>query len=86
MKGRAADLVRAAIEAGHPKEQAQFFENSREAAKFLEKFASSGDLLLVKGSRGVKMEKILEALDARHKRSGSRAPREALEAGGKGRA
>ncbi len=85
VQGHAADLVHAAIEAGHPKEQAQFFENSGEAAKFLEKFASSGDLLLFKGSRGVKMEKILEALDARHKRSGSRAPSEAHEAGGKGR-
>ncbi len=85
VQGRAADLVSAAIEAGHPQERAQFFENSGEAAKFLEKFAMPGDLILVKGSRGVKMEKILEALEARHKRSGSRAPREALEAGGKGR-
>jgi UDP-N-acetylmuramoyl-tripeptide--D-alanyl-D-alanine ligase len=85
VQGHAADLVRAAIEAGHPEERAQFFENSADAAKFLEQFVSPGDLLLVKGSRGVKMEKILEAMDARHRRSGLRAPREALEAGGKGR-
>ena len=38
VQGHAADLVRAAIEAGHPEERAQFFENSAEAAKFLEKF------------------------------------------------
>jgi len=85
VQGHAADLVRAAIEAGHPEERAQFFENSAEAAKFLEQFVSPGDLLLVKGSRGVKMEKILEAMDAHHRRSGSRVPREALEAGRKGR-
>ena len=85
VQGHAADLVRAAIEAGHPEERAQFFENSSEAAKFLEQFVSPGDLLLVKGSRGVKMEKILEAMDARHRRSGSRVPKEALQTGGKGR-
>ena len=46
-----------------------FFENSEEAAKFLEEFVAPGDLLLLKGSRGVRMEKILEAIDARHRRA-----------------
>jgi len=85
VQGHAADLVRAAIAAGHPEEQTQFFENSAEAAKFLEEFVSSGDLLLLKGSRGVKMEKILEAIGARHRRLGSQTPKEALETGRKGR-
>jgi UDP-N-acetylmuramyl pentapeptide synthase len=37
-----------------------------EAAQFLETLLVSGDLLLVKGSRGVKMEQIVEALIARN--------------------
>jgi UDP-N-acetylmuramoyl-tripeptide--D-alanyl-D-alanine ligase len=68
VQGRAADFVRAAVEAGHPHDRARFFENSQEAANFLEEFLTRGDLLLLKGSRSVKMEKILEAIDARHKR------------------
>jgi len=68
VRGLAADFVRAAIEGGHPANRAQFFESSEEAGKFLEQFITRGDLLLVKGSRGVKMEKILEAIQARHPR------------------
>jgi hypothetical protein len=47
----------------------QFFENSEEAGKFISGFLQPGDILLLKGSRGVKMEKILEAIDARSKRA-----------------
>ena len=68
VKGNAAELVAAAVEAGHPAEHAQFFENSAEAAKFLAQFTARGDLLLLKGSRGTKMERILEAIDAKHRR------------------
>ena len=46
-----------------------FFEDSAEAAKFLANFVAPQDLLLIKGSRGVKMEKILEAIDAGHPRA-----------------
>jgi UDP-N-acetylmuramoyl-tripeptide--D-alanyl-D-alanine ligase len=62
--GNAAKFVEAAITAGHPRERTRFFENSQEAAEFVKGFVKSGDLLLLKGSRGVKMEKILEAIDA----------------------
>jgi UDP-N-acetylmuramoyl-tripeptide--D-alanyl-D-alanine ligase len=67
--GNAAQFVEAAIAAGHPRERARFFENSQEAGNFLRGCVKSGDLLLLKGSRGVKMEKILEAIDAEHPRS-----------------
>ena len=59
MRGDAAELVRAAIEAGHSTDRTKFFDNSDEAAKFLADSFARGDLLLLKGSRGVKMEKIL---------------------------
>jgi UDP-N-acetylmuramoyl-tripeptide--D-alanyl-D-alanine ligase len=84
VQGNAAELVDAAIEAGHPRERAKFLGNSEDAAKFLAEFAAPGDLMLLKGSRGVKMEKILEAIASGHKRAASRAAGEAIEAGPKG--
>ncbi|HEY6466712.1 MAG TPA: UDP-N-acetylmuramoyl-tripeptide--D-alanyl-D-alanine ligase [Candidatus Acidoferrales bacterium] len=73
--GNAAEFVDAAIAAGHPRERTRFFENSQQAAEFVKGFVKSGDLLLLKGSRGVKMEKILEAIDAEHSRkSGTGEP------------
>ncbi len=44
----------------------RFFETSDEAATFLSEFIEPGDLLLVKGSRGVRMERIVEALCAKY--------------------
>ena len=78
VQGNAAEFLAAAIDAGHPEERTQFFENSAEAAKFLAGFVERGDLLLLKGSRGVKMERILEAIEARHRarpRSPVRSPK-----------
>ena len=83
VQGHAADLVQGAVEAGHPPGRTQFFENSAEAAAFLEGFLTRGDLLLLKGSRGTKMERVLEAIDAQHKRR--RPTTEVLEAGPRGR-
>ena len=85
VQGYARDFVDAAIAAGHPRERAQFFENSQDAAKFLAEFITRGDLLLLKGSRGTRMERILEAIDARHHRMGTPGAPEALEASRKGR-
>jgi UDP-N-acetylmuramoyl-tripeptide--D-alanyl-D-alanine ligase len=84
VQGCAEDLVKGAIEAGQPPHRVQFFANSQEAGKFLEGFVDAGDLLLLKGSRGVRMEKVLEAIDARHRRMQAATP-EAIEAGSKGR-
>jgi UDP-N-acetylmuramoyl-tripeptide--D-alanyl-D-alanine ligase len=69
--GDAHELVRGAIEAGHPADRATFFESSEEAAKFLSGFAAPGDLLLVKGSRGVHMEVIAAALEERFPLAGA---------------
>jgi UDP-N-acetylmuramoyl-tripeptide--D-alanyl-D-alanine ligase len=66
VQGDAAEIVNAAIAAGLPKDRTRFFVSSTEAAKFLVDFITPGDLLLLKGSRGVKMETILEAIRARH--------------------
>ncbi|MGA8224577.1 MAG: UDP-N-acetylmuramoyl-tripeptide--D-alanyl-D-alanine ligase [Candidatus Acidiferrales bacterium] len=85
VQGDAAEIVQAAVRAGHANARAQFFENSAEAAKFIAEFITRGDLLLLKGSRGVRMEKILEAIEAKHPRAGAKAGNDSVEAGRKGR-
>jgi UDP-N-acetylmuramyl pentapeptide synthase len=54
------------VAAGLSRAQTKVFASSDEAAKFLSDFVAPGDLALVKGSRGVKMERIVEALAAKH--------------------
>ena len=71
VQGEAENFVRGAVEAGHPAERAKFFASSEEAGAFVANLIERGDLLLVKGSRGVKMERIVEALDARFARANS---------------
>ena len=69
VQGDAEKLIEGAIEAGQPEESTRFFESSEEAGKFIVDLVNAGDVLLVKGSRGVKMERIIEALDASYTRS-----------------
>src|SRR6195256_1962432 len=68
--GDAAQIVEGAVAAGLPRAHTRFFATPQEAAEFLAGFVVSGDLLLVKGSRGVKMEQIVESLIARHSAPG----------------
>ncbi|MGB7848440.1 MAG: UDP-N-acetylmuramoyl-tripeptide--D-alanyl-D-alanine ligase [Candidatus Acidiferrum sp.] len=62
VQGDAAQIVEAAGAAGLPRERTKFFQTPAEAAEFLAEFVRAGDLLLVKGSRTVKMERIVEWL------------------------
>src|SRR5438445_8159573 len=64
--GDASQIVEGAVTAGLPRARTKFFATPPEAAQFLETLVAPGDLLLVKGSRGVKMEQIVDALIARH--------------------
>jgi len=64
--GDAEQIVEGAVAAGVPRANTRFFASSDEAAQFLQEFLAPGDVLLVKGSRGVKMERIVEALLARY--------------------
>jgi len=75
VRGDAQEIVEGAVAAGHPAARARFFESSEAAAAFLAEFVETGDFVLVKGSRGVKMERIVEALRAKHAR-GSDAGRQ----------
>jgi len=64
IQGAASEIVRAARESGTPASQAGFFEDSEAAASFIHTQLRQGDLMLVKGSRGVHTEKIIESLRA----------------------
>lgn len=62
VQGDAAETVEGAVAAGVPRACTKFFATPEEAAEFFAGFVEPGDLLLVKGSRSVKMEKIVESL------------------------
>ena len=57
LSARAADAARAA---GAP--EVRHFPDSEEAASYVVSAVRPGDLLLVKGSRGMKMERVVRAL------------------------
>jgi len=64
--GDAVEIVEGAVASGFQRAHAKFFPSPEEAAEYLKDYLVSGDLLLVKGSRGVKMERIVEELIMRH--------------------
>ncbi|HJQ34260.1 MAG TPA: UDP-N-acetylmuramoyl-tripeptide--D-alanyl-D-alanine ligase [Pyrinomonadaceae bacterium] len=66
VRGLAAEIVEGARRAGMSYEATQFFESSEEAAAALADFVRPGDLVLVKGSRGVHTERVVEALKERY--------------------
>jgi len=66
VQGNAVQIANGAIAAGMPASQAHFFLDSSAAAAFVAGIVQPGDLVLVKGSRGVKMERIVESLRAKY--------------------
>lgn len=62
VRGLAREMVEGAREAGMSEEAARFFETTDEAASSLVAEVRAGDLVLVKGSRGVHTERIVKAL------------------------
>jgi len=67
---RAKFFAEGAVKAGFSKKQILSFGDSPEAARELEKIIEQGDLILIKGSQGMRMEKITEALMAEPERAG----------------
>jgi UDP-N-acetylmuramoyl-tripeptide--D-alanyl-D-alanine ligase len=64
VQGDARFLVEGALSEGFPPSQARFFVDPAEAGFFCRSIVRPGDVVLVKGSRGVHLEKGLEQLKA----------------------
>jgi len=62
VRGLAREIVAGAREAEMSAESAIFFETPNEAADVLTREARAGDLILIKGSRGVKTEIVVERM------------------------
>ena len=66
VQGQARKLVEAARKEGYSGDHAMFFENTMAAGEWLSHKVSPGDLMLVKGSRSVKTEQVIEILKQDH--------------------
>jgi UDP-N-acetylmuramoyl-tripeptide--D-alanyl-D-alanine ligase len=66
VRGLAGEIIEGARAAGMSEEATRFFESSEEAAAAAVEFVRPGDLVLVKGSRGVHTERVVEALKERY--------------------
>ncbi|HEX8687046.1 MAG TPA: UDP-N-acetylmuramoyl-tripeptide--D-alanyl-D-alanine ligase, partial [Pyrinomonadaceae bacterium] len=66
VRGLARELIEGARASGMGDSATRFFESSEEAAEALVRFVRPGDLVLVKGSRGVQTDKVVKALRERH--------------------
>lgn len=61
---RAGNMAQGALIAGMPESAILQYENSREAGKDLESRISEGDVILVKGSQSIRMERVVEEIMA----------------------
>ncbi len=64
VQGAAKEIARGAVAAGMPDTQVHFFTEVNPAIDFIYRKVQPGDLLLIKGSRGVHLEKMVNALRA----------------------
>jgi UDP-N-acetylmuramoyl-tripeptide--D-alanyl-D-alanine ligase len=75
VRNLAREIVEGAREAGMNEEVTRFFESSDETAAALVDFVKPGDLVLVKGSRGVQTDKVVKLLKERHETEEGRGER-----------
>ena len=64
VQGHALEIARGAADGGVA--ESRFFHDVDSAQEFVYRMLQPGDILLVKGSRGVRLEKIVAGLKARH--------------------
>lgn len=61
---RARDMVRSALSAGMKEDDVFHFDSNQAAGKFIQERIKPGDIILVKGSQGARMEKIVKEIMA----------------------
>lgn len=61
---RSRDIVRGAVEAGIAQDHCFNFPDSVQAGKFVQDKIAEGDIILIKGSQGVRMERIVKEIMA----------------------
>lgn len=61
---RARDIGRGAKEAGMGEERIYYFNDNEKAVDFLQRMIKPNDLILIKGSQGARMEKVVKAIMA----------------------
>lgn len=57
-------IAEGAIGAGYPEDRVNSFQNNQEALSYLKNIINPGDVILIKGSRGAKMEEITTGISA----------------------
>jgi UDP-N-acetylmuramoyl-tripeptide--D-alanyl-D-alanine ligase len=62
VQGDAKFFVEGALGAGLPPEYSRFFPDPQDAGEFCRSLLEPGDVVLVKGSRGVRLETVIEML------------------------
>jgi UDP-N-acetylmuramoyl-tripeptide--D-alanyl-D-alanine ligase len=62
VRGHALEMTEGALEEGMAREAVRYFESSEEAARALPGEIREGDLVLVKGSRGVRTDIVVSEL------------------------
>jgi UDP-N-acetylmuramoyl-tripeptide--D-alanyl-D-alanine ligase len=62
IQGTAGEIAAGAVEAGLRPEVVHFFDDVAAATDFVRELLTAGDLALIKGSRGVHLEKLVESL------------------------
>lgn len=70
VRNLAEEMVEGSREAGMSEEATRFFASSEDAADALVDFVRPGDLVLVKGSRGVQTDKVVKLLKSRYEETG----------------
>jgi UDP-N-acetylmuramoyl-tripeptide--D-alanyl-D-alanine ligase len=66
VRGTAREVVRGAVESGMSPGSAYFFTEVDPATDFVIRAVKPGDIVLVKGSRGTQLERMIRALKASH--------------------
>jgi UDP-N-acetylmuramoyl-tripeptide--D-alanyl-D-alanine ligase len=74
VQGDARFFLEGARQAGMPPDRLRFFPNPKEAGEFCQTLLAPGDVVLVKGSRGVHLETVIELLQAVSVGSGAAPP------------